>query len=241
MLLQRPWYERPTPVFAVILAMAFAGFVLTVAWNTARYYRDFKSGKPVDIPQYTSRFTPGAFAAAAHKNSSSTDVVSADAPTLGNPGAKVTIVEFGDFECPYTKEVYPTIRAIAAERPKDVRVLWRDFPLETVHPNSRAAAAAASCAGRQGKFWQMYDKLFLNQNALARADLVAYAGQIGLDAGTFTACLDAGGDKERIERDIAAGLAAGVHGTPTFFVNGVKVEGAIPYDILSKVVAKLAE
>ncbi|TAL20055.1 DsbA family protein [Patescibacteria group bacterium] len=233
----QPWYERPAPVFALLTALAFAGFLFLVIWYGAGYYRAMKSGKNVALPQFRSSFTAGSLSAL-KPAAKLYDVASPDAPLLGNPYAKITIVVFGDFECPYTKEAHPTFRGIAAEYPNDVRLLWRDFPLETIHPRARPAAVAASCAGRQDKYWAMHDKLFANQNALEEKDFLNYAEQIGLNTAEFTACLKSGGDKERIDRDLAAGTAATVRGTPTFFINGQRVEGAIPYEILKQIVEK---
>ncbi len=232
------WYERPGPVFGLLAALLFVGFFFTIAWRTLFYYRDFRSGGTAQLPQFQNRFTPGQLAGAALREGSH-DVHSADAPYLGAENAKLTIVEFGDFECPFSREAYPSIRTIAAEHPELIRYEWRDFPLDTLHPHARLAAAASSCANKQGKFWQMHDKLFLNQNSLERADLINNAVEVGLNKEQFTTCLDAGGDVARLQADIAAGTAAGVRGTPTFFINGARIEGAVPYETL-KLIAERA-
>ena len=234
----QPWYERPGPVFAAVVAAAAVAFALLVLWRTFDYYRAFTSGERTGLPQFEARFTAGSLRASAAR--ANVDVTSADAPAVGSVGAKITIVEFGDFECPYSREAYPAIRAVAAEHPELVRYEWRDFPLDQIHPHARLAAVASSCALRQGKFWEYHDKLFLNQNSLVRDALISYATQIGLDESAFTVCLDAGGDADRIARDLRAGSAAGVRGTPTFFVNGAKIAGAVPYGILSRIVENLS-
>lgn len=236
---KRAWYDRPGPVFALIAAIALCGFVFMLSLYTFKYYRAMRSGASTPLPQFASAFSPGklANAAAAGKLPS---VDSKDAPSIGRTDAPIVIVEFGDFECPYSKEAYPAIRQLAAERQDLVRYVWRDYPLEDIHPEAKLAAVAASCADRSGKFWQMHDKLFANQDALGRDDLIGYATQIGLDKDDFAKCLDAGGEAGRIAADIAAGTAASVRGTPTFFVNGARIEGAVPYDILNQIVDRLS-
>jgi protein-disulfide isomerase len=130
---------------------------------------------------------------------------------------------------------------LALEHKDDVKYVWRDFPLEDIHPTAKAAAVAASCAGRSGRYWQMQDKLFANQGSFERDDLAGYAEQIGMDRDAFLKCLDAGGDKERIAADIAAGTKAVIRGTPTLFVNGARIEGAVPYEILKQIVDRLVK
>lgn len=234
----QPWYERPGPVFALIGVLLFAGFTFFVSWRTFEYYKLFRSGKATALPQFQNKFTPGKLAAAA-ATGKLFDVASPLAPFIGNPDAKITIVEFGDYQCEFSKEVYPAIRTTAAENKNLIRYEWRDFPLDAIHPKARPAAVAASCADREGKFWPMQDKLFANQGSLERSDFLSYAAAIGLDQKKFETCFDAGGDAKRIDDDLAAGRQAGVQGTPTFFINGAKVEGAIPYDILSQIITRL--
>jgi protein-disulfide isomerase len=126
---------------------------------------------------------------------------------------------------------------IALERHKDrVRLVYRHYPIVSLHPDAAVAAEAAECAGEQGQFWAMYDKLYLNQAALGFADLVRYSGEIGLDSGAFETCLSGGRYRERVERDRQAAEALGLSGTPTFFFNGQPVAGAIPADVLDEII-----
>jgi len=221
---------------AVLLIAALVGLVFFYTFN---YYRRIRSGQVNIAPIYTGNFTPtGAAGAATLKKFQ--DLIGSDSPSLGAISPKITIVEFGDFECPFTKQVYSIVRSLVAEN-SAVRLIWRDYPLEEINPHSRLAAIAASCAEASGRFWQMQDKLFANQNALEREDLIDYAGQIGLDKNDFRKCFDDGGNGARIARDIALGKQAGVRGTPTFFINGMRIEGAAPYELFKKIIEQLSK
>lgn len=147
-------------------------------------------------------------------------------PSLGSASAKVTIVEFADFECPYSKESYSIIRTIAAEYGDRIQVVFRNYPVPSLHEHAQAAAEAAVCAGQQGKFWPYHDRLFQNQDHLDTASLRAYAVSGGLAMNDFDRCLASGEGKKQVEEDIADGWSVGVRGTPTWFFNGVKVEGS---------------
>ncbi|HEX8824528.1 MAG TPA: thioredoxin domain-containing protein [Archangium sp.] len=159
----------------------------------------------------------------------------ADAPSFGPKNAKVTIVEWSDFECPFCGRVGPTLKQIKESYPKDVRVVFRHQPL-SFHANAKPAAEASMAAHEQGKFWEYHDKLFSNQRALDRASLERYAEELKLDMGKFRSALDSGKFRAKVEADAAAGAAVGANGTPTFFVNGRELVGAQPFDSFKKVI-----
>jgi protein-disulfide isomerase len=161
--------------------------------------------------------------------------VPAEGPSKGPADAKVTIVEFSDFQCPFCSRVVPTIDKIEKDYPSQVRVVFRHNPLP-FHQDAPLAAEAAVAAEAQGKFWQMHDKLFANQTALKRPDLEKYAQEIGLDVGKFKDALDKGTGKPRIQQDLAAGQQIGVQGTPNFYINGRNLSGAQPYEEFKKVI-----
>lgn len=166
--------------------------------------------------------------------------VAATGPSKGPADAKVTIVEFSDFECPFCSRVNPAIAQVMKEYEGKVRVVFRHFPLP-MHPNAPKAAEASLCADDQGKFWEMHDALFANQQALSVPDLKDYAKTIGLDQAKFDACLDSGSKAEQVAKDMSEGEAAGVTGTPAFFVNGRMLAGALPFEEFKKVIdAELA-
>jgi protein-disulfide isomerase len=156
-----------------------------------------------------------------------------DSPSFGPATAKVTIVEFSDFECPFCSRVGPTLTKIKETYAKDVRVVFRHQPLP-FHPNAKLAAEASMAAHEQGKFWEFHDKLFSNQKALDRASLEKYAQELGLNVGKFKAALDSGKFKAKVEADMAAGSAVGANGTPTFFINGREFVGAQPFENFKK-------
>jgi len=143
----------------------------------------------------------------------------------GEPGAAL-ILEYGDYECPYSRQAFRSIERVEQELSGQVRFAFRHFPLTQVHPHALAASAAAEAAARQGRFWEMHDLLFHRQNALEDDDLRSYANELGLDLARFDRDRTAPDVLARIERDVASGDASGVvRGTPTLFVDGVLYEG----------------
>jgi protein-disulfide isomerase len=142
--------------------------------------------------------------------------------------APITILEYGDFECPYCGRAEPVVRELLRDF-GDVRYVWRHLPLNDVHPRAQLAAEAAEAAADQGKFWEMHDLLFERQNALRPTDLVAYATQLGLDVDRFTDRLREHVGATRVAEDVDSADLSGVSGTPTFFINGRRHHGA--YDI----------
>jgi Na+/H+ antiporter NhaA len=146
----------------------------------------------------------------------------------GPDRAPVTLVEYGDFECPYCGRAEPVVRELLADY-GDLRYVWRHLPLTDVHPHAQLAAEAAEAAASQGKFWPMHDQLLGHQDALTAKDLIRYAGEAGLDAEQFTADLREHTGQPKIAADIDSADLSGVSGTPTFFINGKRHHGA--YDI----------
>jgi len=149
----------------------------------------------------------------------------AGAPTKGPAGAPVTLVAFSDFQCPYCQRVNPTLKALEAKYPGKLRIAFRDFPL-SIHSNAVKAAEAGQCAAEQGKFWEMYDVIFANQQKLQSDSLKALAKGIGLDQTRFDECLDSGRMTARIKASMAQGTSHGVSATPSFFINGRFLSGA---------------
>ncbi|MGV8964786.1 MAG: Na+/H+ antiporter NhaA [Cellulomonas sp.] len=153
----------------------------------------------------------------------------------GMSDAPVTLVEYGDFECPFCGRAEPVVRALLADF-GDIRYVWRHLPLHDVHPRAQAAAEAAEAAADQGSFWAMHDLLLENQGALRPSDLVDYAARLGLDVERFTADLRRGAGVDRVARDVESADLSGVAGTPTFFLNGRRHHGAYDIDTLSDAV-----
>ena len=154
----------------------------------------------------------------------------------GNPAASVTIVEFGDFQCPFCGRVEPTLADLLKKYEGKVKLAFRDFPLSAIHVHAEAAAEASRCAESQGKFWPMHDAMYSDQSKLTEPDLIETAVRLGMDRGSFTSCLKSGKYKAAIQQDVAAGRNAGVTGTPTFFINGRYLEGSVPSAQFEKII-----
>jgi protein-disulfide isomerase len=157
------------------------------------------------------------------------DVKIGDAPTMGPASAKVTLVAFSDFQCPFCGRAVPTLKQVEDTYKGKIRVAFKQMPLP-FHDHAHLAAEAALAANEQGKFWEMHDKLFANQQALTRPDLEKYAEDLGLNMPKFKAALDSGKFKDRVDREAKEGNAVGATGTPTFFINGHILVGAQPFD-----------
>lgn len=140
--------------------------------------------------------------------------------SIGPAHAPVTVVEYGDFECPNCKQAAPAVKLLLARFEEKVRFVYRHFPLEEVHPHALAAAEASEVAAQQGKFWQMHDLLFANQSRMKAPNLRAYAEQLQLDMARYTAELDDHIYLQRVREHQQSGRDSGVRGTPGFFVNG---------------------
>ena len=175
----------------------------------------------------------------------------ADAPSLGRADAPVTIVEFSDYQCPFCGRFFattlPALKTEYVETGK-VRYVFRDYPIDQLHPHARKAAEAAHCAGEQGKYWEMHDMLFQNATALALPLLAEHARRVGLDAAKFDECLSSGRHATRVGRGIADAAAAGVKGTPGFVIGkttagdvieGTSVRGAQPLDTFRQIIDQI--
>jgi len=167
--------------------------------------------------------------------------VAALGPARGPEKAPVTIIEFSDFQCPFCGRAEPTVKQVMDLYKDKVRLVFRDFPLPG-HPFAQKASEAALCANDQGKYWEMHDKLFSNQQALEVTQLKGYAKELGLNTGKFDKCLESGSKAKEIEASTKAGMEAGVSGTPAFFVNGMLLSGALPLENFKSVIdAELAK
>ena len=152
----------------------------------------------------------------------------------GPMDAPVTIVEFSDFECPYCQQATATLNELLARYPDQIRFIYKDFPLPN-HPNAFKAAEAGHCANDQGKFWEYHDQLFASQ-ALDPESLKAHADELGLDTEAFGACLDDARHAESVNAEMSAGRSYGASSTPTLFINGRPVFGAMPLDVFDEIV-----
>jgi protein-disulfide isomerase len=162
-----------------------------------------------------------------------------DAPYFGLASAKIVIVEFSDFQCPYCQQAYPILKRIRQEYKDSVKIIYRDFPNLVNHPDALNAALAVNCAFEQSKFVVYHDLLFDNQANLSVENLKNLAQVAGLDLATFDQCLDSQKYLTKIQNDLQEGVKFELTGTPTFFINGFKIAGVIPYDTLKAVIEEL--
>jgi len=162
-----------------------------------------------------------------------------DDPSIGPSDAPITIVEFSDYECPYCRrwhlEVFDRIRE---EYPDQVRFVFRDFPLTSIHPNAVSAAEAANCSNEQDAYWEYQERLFSGDYELSQDGYLLIAGDLGLDEGDFESCLASGRYSEEVQADLSYASNLGVRSTPTFFLNGLPIVGAQPFDVFKEVIEK---
>lgn len=175
------------------------------------------------------------------ENPAIVEVSADDDPFLGSSGAPVVIIEFSDFECPYCgtffRNTLPELKEKYINTGK-VKFVYRDFPLPS-HKNAQAAAEAAQCANDQNKYWEMHNKIFENQEAIAKNDLINYAASLGLNENDFKKCFGDGKYAKEVKADLNDGSRLGVDGTPTFFINGQKLVGAQPFSAFEKIIEEI--
>lgn len=236
-----PTAQRRRWVPTVLFILVLLG-VLIFAWRVLSFYQRIQNGT-IDPGTYgiTRPSTDAALRAFAAQASGSGVLATGDDPQLGSDAAAVTVVEFADFGCPYSRAESFVVRALAQQFPDDVRIIYRDFPLEDLHPGAEVAAQVGTCAAAQGKFWEYHDAIFDAQGDITAENIAVIAEEIGLNKAALASCLHDAGTKAEMEQDLGDGYNAGVQGTPTFFVNGEKIEGAIPFDLFVKIIAAFAD
>jgi formate-nitrite transporter family protein len=158
----------------------------------------------------------------------------------GPPNARVTLVEYGDFECPHCGALHPIVGAARKAFGGNLRFVFRHFPLRSSHPHALAAAKAAEAAAEQGRFWEMYDRLYQRQSELTDPDLERHARELGLDVERFRRSLGERAHEERIRQDLASASASGARGTPSLFLNGERYDGPLERDAIFAALARAA-
>lgn len=163
-----------------------------------------------------------------------------DDPFLGPEDAPVTIVEFSDYQCPFCRQWYEEVFIkLMAEYPDQIRFVYRDFPLTSIHPGAKPAAEAANCAGEQDKYYDYHNALFSGQYDLTRDGFLSIAADIGLNTDNFATCIDSGRYADEVQQDMNDALSIGVQSTPTFYINGTQVVGAQPYATFKSIVDQI--
>ena len=214
--------NQPNPSFLPLTI-----FVAALLISGSILYSKFGDGNSRALSaNQPSRSATQANLLASQTNLTDDDVV------LGDPKAPVTMVIFGDYQCPFCGRMFQEVEGRLKEiyvKTGKLKMVYRDFPLDQLHPYARTAAEMAECARDQGKYWAYHDALFNLQDQIPTLDFVTLAGQLGLDKNKFSACSQSGKYKAEVEKDYEDGLILGINGTPTSFVNGERLVGAQPY------------
>jgi len=217
-----------------------AGLAIVLVLSGANAYSLFKVKKVTDdLAPLLTGAQPSAPSAAQQPtvdDNQKFDVSASDAAgTLGENKATVLVVEFSDFQCPFCSRFFQQTEAqLITDYVKTgkVKFVYKDFPLDSIHPQARPAAEAARCAGEQGKFWEYHDYIFNNQARLSTQGIKDFAKELKLDETKFNSCVDARKYKDDVETNFQEGIKLGVQGTPTTFINGKKIVGAQPYSVI---------
>lgn len=227
-------------VFLVVAALV--GFV---GYRTWFYYTKLRSGQIVDLPQFRDRLTlVGNTGGVVPLTTAARAEVESEAAAAQGPEqqeAKLVVVEFADFQCPYSKDEALVVRSLMQKYGDKVRFEFRDYPIEQLHPNAVQAAVAARCAQEQGKFWEYHDKLFVNSPTLSTPMLLQFATEVGMDSEQFSRCLTSQRYRPSVEADMSKAQNLGIEGTPTFYLNGNRVDGAIPQDVFESLIQKITQ
>jgi protein-disulfide isomerase len=238
------WFQTTWGVALLGLGGLVIFTVLAFAGITIKYWWQIKHGGGDLLQQQVY----SGFTALQNRNQNSEKVdrkilESGEFPYQGNPNASTTIVVFGDFRCPYTKEEWPILQRLISTYGYKIKLIFRNFPAESIHEGTTKLAQIGACAYNQGKYWGVHNYLFIKQDELpvylGAEDIVSLARETGLDLDKLKKCLDASTTAIKVNRDYADGYKFGVGGTPTFFVNGKRLEGVVPWETWEKFVKQL--
>jgi protein-disulfide isomerase len=236
---------RATIIAALLIGLGIvvAAFVVAGALDRTTEQLEFVAEALEDLPSAAAAAPGAAPRPNRPKRPDPTEryeVEIGEAPVMGSDDAKVTIVEWSDFQCPFCNRVGPTLAQIKKEYGDDVRIVFKHLPL-SIHPQAPGAHAAAEAAHRQGKFWEMHDLIFASQRDLNPVTFERYASQLGLDMERFKRDVASSDVKKRIDEDMRQGSKLGVTGTPAFFINGRFISGAQPFANFKRVIDEMLE
>jgi protein-disulfide isomerase len=231
----KPSRKGKTPIYKRIwpyLALIPVAFVLGVGAGYLAWGRETAQAKTQAQAQAQAQVQEAA------QNIQRFDIPEDDDPSIGPKNAPITIIEFSDYECPYCRRWYSEVYGkLREEYPDQVRIVFRDFPLTAIHPNAVPAAEAANCAGDQDAYWEFHDKLFAG-GQFGSEIYLQYASELGLNMDEFNACIESGKFNDEVMGDYQYAAGLGVRSTPTFFLNGLPIVGAHPYDVFQQVIEK---
>jgi protein-disulfide isomerase len=217
------WHQKWWGILFLLICVLVFIYGAALIYQIVYYVDAQNSAKQISLPVQSSGINIRDF------------VEKKDAPFLGNKQGEIVIVEFSDFQCPVSKAEAPIIKMLVTQD-SFIKLIFRNFPNPVSHPNALAAALAAQCANEQNKFWEYHDQLFANQNDLSDSNLKNIAANLGLNTNQFNQCLGSSKYFSLIQSDMQDGLLLNITATPTFFINGTKVMGDIPYDTFKKII-----
>lgn len=226
------WYKTPAGITFLVILFLILGLGLIFMTLVGYYLWQIKYSSAEVSTRLAQSFTNNEFTVDSSKtnqagsaaNLDPTNYVKFHNPTAGNTNADTTLVMFIDFECPFCQRAYPGFKNLMEKYGPALKIVFKHFPLESIHPNSMSAAVASNCASEQQSFWPYYDELFENKK-FDRESLLLYASNLNLNIEQFENCIKEKRNKKNINEDLQDGFAMGVRGTPTYFLNDTKVEG----------------
>ncbi len=226
----KKWFSKWWGILIIVFSVLIIALIINFVGLVFRYKKAIESGEIIisNVIGHYSEFDNKIDSSEIVVNRS--EIESVDDPSIGADNPIMTIVEFSDFNCPYSAIFYPTIKQFVLENNEKVKVIFRDLPLDDFK-----SAMAANCAFEQGRFWEMHDQLFRRQNELSDMVIENIAENMRLDMELFKDCYDTNKYKDEIQQDLVLGVKAGVEGTPTVFINGEKFAGVIPKSILEQI------
>ena len=224
----KSWYKKWWGILLILLI----GFIMIILVASAFYVIN-------EVKKIQSQQSPGLNLSSQDLDRETEKIIEGDEKNywLGSASPQITIVEFSDFACPYSQNAFSKIREIGLKYKNNVKIVFRDYPIMSDY--STDLALAARCAGEQGLFWIMHDKLYINQGVSKKNEIIELAKQIGADINKFIDCFDNKKYLKDIENDFKDGKKLGIKGTPTWFINGNKIEGDIPYEFFIQVIENL--
>ncbi len=237
------WYHSGWKVALVGLLALIVASILGFGGLTIYYWSEIRAGRGEALTQKIY----GEFSASGSNSGPDfvqrTEIETTDDPFLGNANAEIVIVEFVDFKCPNSKAAMPILKKVLSKYGQKVKLIVRDFPLESLYPGTSKIAELAGCAYQQGLFWPVHDWLYENQDSLpvsvTAKDLKEMADLTGLDFKKLSECFNNHTMATEVNRDYADGFKLGINGTPTFFVNGEKIQGVVPWEVWESFFSKL--
>ena len=236
--------KKPRVIIGAILGLIVLFLIVMFVGNVFRYVRAIRSGEsdPFEKDRLKSSVSILLRQTPLDQVTFNRIMTDAKAPSFGNPNAKIRIVEFLDYQCPFSKKTAPFVREFMANHSDDAFLIIRDYPITSVHNMATDAAYSAQCVFNQGgaeKYWSYQDFLFQNQDKLTATNLRDSAISVGLDPSALDACVNSRETKSGVEADTADTLSVNVNGTPTFFINGYRIPGAVTLEQLEAIYAEI--